>query len=79
MLTEKEAQQLEKLRNKMAQMKAQEKTIIAREKDRQRKVRTRRLIQLGALAEKYLNCCGIMPAEFETLLQKIINKGAVDE
>jgi predicted RNase H-like nuclease (RuvC/YqgF family) len=36
-----------------------------------RKARTRRLIQLGALAEKYLGAQGITPEEFEPLLMKI--------
>ena len=34
-----------------------------------RKNRTRRLIQLGALAEKYLHCEGVSPEEFESRLK----------
>lgn len=35
-----------------------------------RKNRTRRLIQLGALAEKYLHCEGVSPDEFQKLIQQ---------
>lgn len=39
---------------KIAQLKAQRQSIISREKERERKERTRRLIQVGAVIEKYL-------------------------
>lgn len=55
-MTEKESKQLEKIREKIAQMRAKEQTIIAKDKQRKRKERTRRLIQIGAIAEKYLDC-----------------------
>ena len=47
----------EKIQNideKMAQLKQQKKALIAKEKEKERKARTRRLIQKGALVEKYL-------------------------
>jgi len=50
-------------------MKAQEQAIIARDKERQRKERANRLIQIGAIAEKHFDCKGIDPLEFEKLLQ----------
>lgn len=37
-----------------------------------RKNRTRRLIQLGALAEKYLHCEGVSPEEFEEKVKQLI-------
>lgn len=37
-----------------------------------RKNRTRRLIQLGALAEKYLHCEGASPEGFEERLNQLI-------
>ena len=74
-MTESEVKQLEKLREKMAQMKEQEKAILARDRERQRKERTRRLIQLGAIAEKYFDCVGIEPQEFEKMLRE---RGAAD-
>jgi len=71
-VNEKDAKQLEKLREKMEQLKAQQKNIIARDRERQRKERTRRLIQNGALAEKYLKCEGMPPDEFEKRLKEIV-------
>jgi hypothetical protein len=70
-MTEREEQRLNSLRGKMAQIKAQEKEILARDKKRQRKERTRRLIQNGALAEKYLQCKDMPSAEFEKVLKEI--------
>jgi len=70
-MTEREARRLEKVREKLAQMRAQEKAILARDKQRQRKERTRRLIQNGALAERYFGCEGMEPGEFEKVLKKI--------
>jgi hypothetical protein len=75
-MTERETEQLIHLREKMAQIKAQEQSIITKDKKRQRKERTHRLIQNGALAEKYLNCDGMISFEFEKVLKKIV---AVEE
>jgi hypothetical protein len=77
-MKESEARQLEKLREKMAQMKARERAILARDKERQRKERTRRLIQNGALAEKYLGCEGMPPSEFEKVLRGIVKQSGVN-
>lgn len=63
---------LKKIDEKMAQLKAQRQAIINREKEKERKERTRRLIQNGALAEKYLACEGLSPKEFEKELQRIV-------
>lgn len=73
-MTENEAKRLDKIREKLAQIKAQEKAILARDRARQRKERTRRLIQNGALAEKYLGCEGMPPGEFERVLKSIIGQ-----
>lgn len=70
-MTENEQIRLEKINEKMAQMKAKQQAIVNREKDRERKTRTRRLIQNGALAEKYLNCDNMEPQEFEKILKTI--------
>ena len=64
---------IEILEEKKRQIENQIKAIKAREKEKERKTRTRRLIQNGALAEKYFNCDKIEPAEFEQLLLKIVN------
>ena len=68
-MTENEEKRLQSIREKMAQMKRREQGLIARVKEKERKLRTRRLIQNGALAEKYLNCEGLEPTEFEKRLQ----------
>lgn len=39
---------------KIKQLQQQKKAILAREKEKERKARTRRLIQKGAIVEKYL-------------------------
>lgn len=65
-------ERLKKIDEKMAQLKAQKQAIMNREKEKERKERTRRLIQNGALAEKYLNCENMQPEEFEMLLQKVV-------
>lgn len=67
-----ENDRLKKIDEKMAQLKAQRQAIINREKEKERKERTRRLIQNGALAEKYLACEGLSPEELEKELQRIV-------
>ncbi|MFV8253136.1 hypothetical protein ACRCJZ_08635 [Aerococcus urinaeequi] len=47
---------------------------IQREKIRERKQRTRRLIQKGALAEKYFQIENLTPDETELFFKKIIQK-----
>lgn len=65
-------QKIEQLEKKIEQLKAQKKAIIQKENKIKRAERTRRLIQNGALAEKYLNCSDIEPEKFEKLLAKIV-------
>ena len=77
-MTESEQQRLDKIRQKMGELKAREQSIIARDKERQRKERTRRLIQNGALAEKYLHCEGMEPGAFEKELQAIAKERAIN-
>ncbi|MDR1753309.1 MAG: DUF3847 domain-containing protein [Eubacterium sp.] len=71
-MTENEQKRLQMIREKMAKIKAEEKEILAKDKTRQRKERTRRLIQNGALAEKYLQCEGLDPKEFEKRLREVV-------
>jgi len=70
-MTENEEKRLQSIREKMVKMKKQEQTLIARVKEKERKERTHRLIQNGALAEKYLSCQGMSPNEFEGVLKRI--------
>lgn len=79
-MTENEEKHLQSIREKMSKAKAQEHSFLARIKEKERKERTRRLIQNGALAEKYLNCEGIAPTEFEKVLKDIAGTlNAVEE
>ena len=61
-----------KTTEKVNQLKAQKRAIESREQVRKRKERTRRLIQHGALAEKYLNCEGVSTETFEATLKEIV-------
>ena len=68
-MTEREAQRLAKISEKMEQMKAQKLDILTREKKRQRKERTHRLLQIGALSEKHFGLTDIEPLSYEIFLK----------
>lgn len=70
-------QQLAELEKKMEQLQAQKKAIQQKKSKAERAERTRRLIENGALAEKYLHCEKVEPADFEKLLQKLVQIEAV--
>ncbi|MCL2773448.1 MAG: hypothetical protein FWD71_08870 [Oscillospiraceae bacterium] len=70
-MTEKEQQQLQMVREKLAKIKAKEQAILARDKKHQRELRTRRRIQIGMLAEKYFYK-DITPLEFENIVKNFI-------
>jgi len=72
-MNERDIQRLERISEKMEHMKAQRQDILAREKKRQRKQRTRRLIQIGALSEKYFDVKDIHPAQFERFIKALID------
>ena len=57
---------------KITQLKNQQKSLLQKQKQNERKNRTHRLIQNGALAEQYLNCEDMESQEFELLLRKIV-------
>jgi len=65
-------QKLQELQKKMEQLKEQEKAIKARANEKERKARNHRLIQNGALAEKYLQAENILPADFENILNRLV-------
>ena len=44
-------EKVSKIDEKIAQLKAQKQAILNREKEKERKARTRRLIQIGAIAD----------------------------
>lgn len=65
-------ERLNEIDTKMKQLAAQKQAIMKREQEKDRRERTRRLIQNGALAEKYLNSENATPEEFENLLKQLI-------
>lgn len=65
---------IKKIDEKMAQLKAKKQAILNREKEKDRKARTRRLIENGALAEKYLQAEGKSPEEFEEILKQVVQR-----
>ena len=54
---------LKKIDEKMAQLKAQKQALLNIEKKKERKERTHRLIQIGAIIEKYFDISTIEEAE----------------
>lgn len=65
-------EKLLELEKKQEQIKAQKKAIQSKISKAERAQRTRRLIENGALAEKYFNCEKIEPTDFEKLLQQLV-------
>jgi len=78
-MTEREKQRLEKISAKLEQIKAQRQDILTREKKRQRKERTHRLIQIGALSEKYFDMKDIQPVEYEKFLKLLLTNNEIKE
>ena len=68
-MNERDAKRLERISEKLEQIKAQRQDILARERKRQRKERTHRLIQMGALSEKYFGVNDIQPRDYENFLK----------
>lgn len=65
-------QRIAELEKKIEQIAAQKKAIIARTNKKARKENTRRLIENGALAEKYLQAENIQPTDFENMLKQLV-------
>ena len=78
-MTERESQRLARLDEKMEQMKAQKQDILAKEKKRQRNERTRRLIEIGALSEKYFGVKDIQPKDYENFLKAVLEIEGIQE
>jgi len=78
-MNKRESERLEKLSEKIEQMKAQKQDILAREKTRQRKERTHRLIQIGALSEKYFDVRDIQPNDYEEFLKTLLEISGIKE
>lgn len=56
-------ERIEKLEEKISKLKAQKQALVSREKEKSRKERTRRLIQIGALFESYTGISSTEEAE----------------
>lgn len=70
-----EIERIKDLEEKIAQMKAQKQRLENRQKEKERKARTRRLIQIGALAEKYIAKGQIWTSEvWEIRLQHLLEE-----
>lgn len=67
-----ENERLKKIDERMSRLKAQKQAILNREKEKERKERTRRLIQNGALAEQYLQCNNLDTSSFEAFLSLLV-------
>ena len=71
-MNQREIQQVEKISEKIAKLRAQRSDIQARDKKRQRKERTQRLIRIGALTEKYFDMKDINPFDYENFLKSFL-------
>ncbi len=56
-------EKIEKIEEKISKLKAQKQALVSREKEKARKERTRRLIQVGALFESYIGVDSVEKAE----------------
>ena len=65
-------ERLSELDKKINQLKEQKKALALKSSKKERAARTRRLIQNGALAEKYLHCENLDPAIFEKVLKALV-------
>ena len=72
-------EKIKSLDKRIEQLERQKQSIANREKERERKHRARRLIQNGALAERYLRCEGITPEAFENRLKKLVELSGVTD
>ena len=78
-MTEREVKQLERISEKLAHMKAQRNDILARDRKRQQRERTRRLIKLGELVEQNFDYREVHPPEVEMFLRMFVNMQGVEE
>lgn len=67
-----DSDQIKKIDEQIEQLKNRKRAMLAREREKERKARTRRLIQIGAIAEKYMNCEGVSPEGFEDRIKQLI-------
>lgn len=71
-------ERLQELEEKIEQMKARKQQVQSRLREKERKARTRRLIQVGAIFEKYFDIVGEEQAEKVAFgLKEIVQKNKV--
>lgn len=80
-MTERKSEQerIKQIDQQLAELKAKRRALAVMAKKKERTARTRRLIQIGALSEKYLDCYNISVENYEILISRIVNLPAVKE
>lgn len=71
-MTEPKANRLARLIEKKKQIENMIKQLEQKDKEKERRARVTRLIQIGALSEKYFNCPDIAPEDYEKLLKRFL-------
>lgn len=74
-----EQERIKQIDQQLAELKAKRRALAVMAKKKERTARTRRLIQIGALSEKYLDCYNISVENYEILISRIVNLPAVKE
>ena len=74
-----EQERIKQIDQQLAELKAKRRALAVMAAKKERAARTRRLIQIGALSEKYLDCYNISGENYEILISRIVNLPAVKE
>ena len=65
---------MQKSRDKITEMKSRGRTVLSQGKKHQYKDQINRLTKIGLIAEKFFDCTGIEPPEFEKMLRNIVKE-----
>ena len=74
-----EQERIKQIDQQLAELKAKRRALAVMAAKKERAARTRRLIQIRALSEKYLDCYNISVENYEILISRIVNLPAVKE
>ena len=74
-----EQERIKQIDQQLAELKAKRRALAVMAAKKERAARTRRLIQIGELSEKYLDCYNISVENYEILISRIVNLPAVKE
>ena len=74
-----EQERIKQIDQQLAELKAKRRALAVMAAKKERAARTRRLIQIGALRENYLDCYNISVENYEILISRIVNLPAVKE